>query len=278
MSTRLRKRSRQAWRSPSTAAEEVSASSNEITRTAEELLKAFMDGAQKADESKERSELIEKNIATDIQTSRSLYREKETAILRAIEEGKVVVEIGRAAEIISDIADQTHLLALNAAIEAARAGEQGRGFAVVAGEVRKLAEQSAKTVTSVQTVIRQVQDAFSNLSGTTGELLQYVNDTVGQDYNRMAKAGKRYREDAEIISDHYRRFINSLEQVTVSLEESDRVDGRGGSVMRAGCLRLPADIPEHGDDCQGHSGRGPDYRSPGGNGRKAQRHGAAVPC
>jgi methyl-accepting chemotaxis protein len=37
-----------------------------------------------------------------------------------------------------------NLLALNAAIEAARASEAGRGFAVVAGEVKILADQTAK--------------------------------------------------------------------------------------------------------------------------------------
>jgi methyl-accepting chemotaxis protein len=77
--------------------------------------------------------------------------------------------------LIDDIADQTSLLALNAAIEAARAGEAGRGFAVVADEVRRLAErskaagaqisklvasaqeQSAVTVTAVETRVRQLQ-------------------------------------------------------------------------------------------------------------------------
>jgi methyl-accepting chemotaxis protein len=209
----------------STAVEEVSASSNEITRTAEELARSSDIGARTADETRERSEQVKTRIEADIRASKSMYKEKEERILKAIEDGKVVVEIGRAAEIISDIADQTHLLALNAAIEAARAGEQGRGFAVVASEVRKLAEQSAKTVAGVQTVIKQVQGAFTNLSVNANELLQYINQKVNDDYNSMASAGASYRQDAEIIGDLVRYFKNSIQQITTSLEESDRLIG-----------------------------------------------------
>ena len=59
---------------------------------------------------------------------------------------------------ITQIAEQTNLLALNASIEASRAGEAGRGFSVVAEEIRKLAEQSARTVSEIDIVIGEVKE------------------------------------------------------------------------------------------------------------------------
>ena len=61
-------------------------------------------------------------------------------------------------DLITEIAQETHILSLNAAIEAAAAGADGRRFSVVAEEVRHLAQRSQESVESV----RNLLDEFSS--------------------------------------------------------------------------------------------------------------------
>ena len=67
---------------------------------------------------------------------------------------------------------------MNAAIESARAGEAGRGFSVVADQVRKLADQSKRSVDDTNEVLQEIFMIAEHQEMKTAELVDSMNNIV----------------------------------------------------------------------------------------------------
>ncbi|EOR26944.1 methyl-accepting chemotaxis sensory transducer [Clostridium sartagoforme AAU1] len=184
----------------SATAEEISASVQEVDSSIEILASTAMEGSNNANKSKERAIKAKSNSEQIILDTKNVYVEKQKNMQKAIEDGKVVDRIKVMADTIGSIAEQTNLLALNAAIEAARAGEQGKGFAVVADEVRKLAEESKKSVIDIQETIKQVQFAFKTSIDTGKDILEFINKNVNEQFNAYQQTGDEYYSDSDLVS------------------------------------------------------------------------------
>jgi methyl-accepting chemotaxis protein len=150
----------------------------------------------------------------------------EAVVAKVDELRRAAEEIGNVVKLINTIAGQTNLLALNATIEAARAGESGRGFAVVAGEVKALAEQTARAtsdiahqVASIQSATNGAAEAIQEISGT----IRNVNETAVAIATAVEEQGAATQEIArsiESVTVNAATMTRSMEQVQGAVDQT----------------------------------------------------------
>ncbi|MFJ7369700.1 protoglobin domain-containing protein [Lysinibacillus sp. NPDC098008] len=147
-------------------------------------------------------------------------------------------KINAVVEIVKNISGQTNLLALNSAIEAARAGEHGKGFAVVANEVRKLADQTKRSV-------EQIAELIMMSNGITMQVVQAIQDIqqlVHNSIERNAESLKAFDAISGSVEDSIANFQNVgkqiselakiIESIGVSSEELERVANRLNTTIK----------------------------------------------
>ncbi len=206
--------------------EETAAASQEVTSTAHEMGEAAnsiavsaSEGAHNAQDISERSTIMKKDAEESNREAKNIYTNVKKDLAQAISEAKAVEKINILTDAILSISEQTNLLALNAAIEAARAGEAGQGFSVVAEEIRKLAEQSASTVTDIQNVVSIVNNSVGNLKENSENILHFFDEKVLNDYQKFIGIADQYAMDAETFNAVMTDFSATSEELNASIEE-----------------------------------------------------------
>ncbi|WP_411813458.1 methyl-accepting chemotaxis protein [Bacillus vallismortis] len=158
------------------------------------------------------STVEEKSIGgkKELETQQKQMNKIDTSLVQIEKEMVKLDEIAQQIEkifgIVTGIAEQTNLLSLNASIESARAGEHGKGFAVVANEVRKLSEDTKKTVSTVSELVNNTNTQINIVS----KHIKDVNGLVSESKEKMTQINRLFDE-----------IVHSMK---VSKEQSGKID------------------------------------------------------
>lgn len=104
-----------------------------------------------------------------IKQSLGIHESMEAVAKTIRKVGEYSDKIDQILKVIREISEQTNMLAMNASIEAVHAGGAGKGFAIVAGEVRKLSENTNKSIREISEVVKAIQNGLSEATQTVEE-------------------------------------------------------------------------------------------------------------
>nr|WP_260631105.1 globin-coupled sensor protein [Bacillus sp. S/N-304-OC-R1] len=205
--------------------EETNASFHQLHSQSEEIVTLANKGTELSNLAEERAQQgkaqlnVQHNNMDHIHNTVSQISEDIQQLLSISNRMQEIVSI------VTGIADQTNLLSLNAAIEAARAGEAGKGFSVVAGEVRKLSDETKKSVTNVASLILDMNSQVDKLTIS----LEKIGEAVLMGHTSMTETDKYFEQilttmgetkvqnnkiESELVS-----FINVINELGAAFEE-----------------------------------------------------------
>ncbi|MEH0018218.1 MAG: methyl-accepting chemotaxis protein [Desulfobacter sp.] len=159
-------------------------------------------------------------IAKSAETARAMSSDTAEQIGRASERvnrlGAEARDIDAFTESINEISEQTNLLALNATIEAARAGEAGKGFAVVAGEIKALATQTADATRDIKQKIGNIM-ASSSLTVEEMAAISKAFGSMNEVVNEIASAIEEQSATTKEIADNTATVATGISDVNGSI-------------------------------------------------------------
>ncbi|MBQ8044596.1 MAG: hypothetical protein IJ272_10730, partial [Clostridia bacterium] len=150
---------------------------------------------------------------------------------------------------INEISEQTNLLSLNASIESARAGESGKGFAVVADEIRKLADETGTLTSSIDGIVRELENNANKAQNVVGQVVYAINEEnetidetmekfqtmqnemsiLDNDMNEILDTTQKVVDYNNVIMEHVEKLTESTKKVTsyaenaLSINEKNRI-------------------------------------------------------
>ena len=228
-----------------TLAEQTNAQATASASAAEETSVNVQTVASASEEMTASIQEISRQVAHNTRIARDAVAQAESTGDTVNGLSVAVERIGAVVQLINDIASQTNLLALNATIEAARAGDAGKGFAVVAGEVKALANQTAKATEEISQQIMNVQSATHG----TVDAIRTIGQTIGSISEVSAAIAAAIEEQNSTTSE----ITRSVQQAAQGTQEvSENVSMVSQAATRTGdaatnVLRSATDLSRQSD-------------------------------